>query len=307
MDKTKKQVLPSGLWVVATPIGNLKDISERAIQALDQAEGIFCEDTRETAKLLSALGIAKSFSKLERLDAHSSLKVIARAVERLVAGESFAVVTDAGTPAVSDPGAQLVAQARDAGVQITPIPGSSAVMALLSVCGFNETAFVFRGFFPRKTEERREELERSWAAAQLGVSNVFAWFESPYRILETLEEFVAVLASIAPETKLVAAKELTKLHERIFGGSLSEVLQAVRMEIQKEGTKGEWCFALHYPDSKRESKEDLNWLKALECLIECGVSASEASRTVSQHFGVSKKQVYERFLQNSGKKVNPGY
>ena len=147
MDTEKRRDLPQGLWVVATPIGNLGELSERARGALAQADAIYCEDTRRTGALLTAVGI--SGKSLRRLDAHSGARAVEDAVARLESGESFAYVSDAGTPAISDPGSALVAAARARGVRVTPVAGPSAVAALLSVSGFEGTAFVFRGFFPQ--------------------------------------------------------------------------------------------------------------------------------------------------------------
>lgn len=314
MDKTKKQVLPNGLWVVATPIGNLEDLSSRAISALKEADGILCEDTRETSKLLSAFGISKFHSALERLDAHSSSKVIERAVERLCAGESLALVTDAGTPAISDPGAELVDRAREQGVRVIPIPGPSALMALLSVCGFHETSFVFRGFFPRKQGEQKEEILRCYQSASSGIAQVYSWFESPHRIVEALDTLVEEVFRVAPQSRLVVAKELTKIYEKIFGGTPSQVRDEVKREIEIEGPRGEWCFALQFvvktatdSDLSEEMQNGSDWVKALHCLIDCQVPASSAARQVSQHFGVSKKRAYEKILQISGKKNDSGY
>jgi 16S rRNA (cytidine1402-2'-O)-methyltransferase len=303
MDKSNKQVLPPGLWVVATPIGNLGDMTERSREALEQCDGVLCEDTRETFKLLSALGIDKPRASLFRLDAHASENSLDWVVQRLVAGERLALVTDAGTPAISDPGSQLVHKARAAGVRITPMPGSSALMALLSVCGFAETAFVFRGFFPRKESERAEEL-RLVSASPL--SRVFAWFESPHRIVEVLE----AVAAFAPAAELVAAKELTKIHERVFGGEAPVVAARVRAEVDAEGARGEWCFALRFLQKKTMAVEkssavaegEEGWISALRCLIDAQVPASEAVKRVCQYFGVSRKSAYEKALVISGKK-----
>jgi len=311
MDKTKKQVLPTGLWVVATPIGNLEDMSSRAFQALEEAHAILCEDTRETAKLLMSLGISKSFSSLIRLDAHSSQKTIDRVVEQLSEGQSFALVTDAGTPAISDPGAVLVASARKAGIQITPIPGSSAVMSFLSVSGFTGNAFVFRGFFPRKTGEKQEECKRVISCTSLGIADVFVWFESPHRVIETLEQWVSFLDQNKVDAQCVTAKELTKIHERIFAGTVQEVCETVKSEIIREGPKGEWCFGLQILLKKGKEveaegleNENFNWTKALQCLIDSGISASEAAKQVSQHFGVPRKRAYDQVLKISDKKVD---
>lgn len=311
MEKTKKQVLPTGLWVVSTPIGNLEDMSSRGFRALEEAQAILCEDTRETAKLLTSLGISKPYSSLIRLDAHASQKMIDRVVERLSEGQSFALVTDAGTPAISDPGAVLVASARQAGIQITPIPGPSAVMSLLSICGFTGSAFVFRGFFPRKSGERQDECGRVISCASSGIADVFVWFESPHRVVESLEHWVTFLEQRSVDIQCVAAKELTKLHERFFAGTVQEVCEAVKNEILREGPKGEWCFGFQVllKNSKELEaevleNESLNWMKALQCLIDSGISASEAAKQVSQHFGVPRKKAYETVLKISGKKVD---
>lgn len=302
MHATKRQNLPAlpGLWVVATPIGNLGDLTDRARAALREADVILCEDTRRTAQLIAALGMERvKGSRLERFDAHTGEQRTARLVERMKAGEIFALASDAGTPAISDPGAALVAMARQAGVSVTPIPGASSVMALLSVAGFEETAFVFRGFFPRKSRERERELE---LAAASKLARVFVWFESPMRVSEALAE----IAERFPELNMIVAKELTKLHERHFSGNAADVAAQVKDEIQREGALGEWCFAAHFPPppGTREEQElkSSDWVKALYCLINARVSASEAARQVSQYFGVGKKTVYELALEISGKK-----
>ncbi|MGK5084078.1 16S rRNA (cytidine(1402)-2'-O)-methyltransferase [Bdellovibrionota bacterium FG-1] len=308
MESIKRQVLPSGLWVVATPIGNLGDLSARTRQALEDAPVILCEDTRRTLQLLSALGM--SGKRLERLDAHAPVSRLEFFSERLVAGETFALVSDAGTPAVSDPGAELVALALKKQVTVTPIPGPSAVLTLLSVSGFSETAFVFRGFFHRKAKERLHELEAVRRCVDLQISRVFVWFESPERIVDALD----FLAQQEPSSKLVVGKELTKFHERLFAGEASEVQKAVADEVLREGARGEWCFALLLSrsglaqmENERENiSNSSEWVKSLKCLLNVRVSASEAAREVSQQFGIPKKQVYEAALKLSGKKVSQG-
>jgi 16S rRNA (cytidine1402-2'-O)-methyltransferase len=289
----KRQVLPPGLWVTATPIGNLGDLTERALQALESADAVLCEDTRRTSQLLSSLGLSR---RLERLDAHASDSKLAHVVQAMVEGKSFALVTDAGTPAISDPGGRLVRLARLAGVRVTPVPGASAVMALLSAAGFEETAFCFRGFFPRKTKEIEAELE---AAASSRVSSVFVWFEAPARVRESLE----VLARVAPDARVVAAKELTKLHERILSGDAREAAEAVALEVKDEGERGEWCFAVRFaPRAAPGEAESSDWVKALRCLLEEGVSPSNSAKRVTQAYGIGKKIVYEMALTLSGKK-----
>ena len=303
MMNTKRQVLPPGLWIVATPIGNLADVSQRVCWALEEADDLLCEDTRRTSILLSGLQISRSPKgerRLHRLDAHSQLEDLERWVEYLEAGRSLAIVTDAGTPAVSDPGALLVQLAQKAGVKVIPIPGPSAILALLSVSGFCETPFGFRGFFPRKRDEQKRECDQAQASR---VSRVFIWFESPKRILSTLQLWCEVF----PEVQMVVGKELTKLYERVFSGTAQSVERDVRDEVLREGEIGEWCFAVQFSKLEEETLEEpssmsANWEKALRCLVEAGVSTSMASRQVSQYFGISKKLTYGAALSLAGKK-----
>lgn len=205
------------LYVVATPIGHLGDLTERAIDVLKQAPRIAAEDTRRTRGLLSHLGITGK--PLDRLDAHATPQDINRLVEFLIAGEDLALVTDAGTPVVSDPGTDLVAAAAAAGVRVVPIPGASAVMAALAASGLCTGAFRFLGFLPRKGPERREAL-----GVLRGTPETVVLFESPERTAETLED----LAAVVPTRRAVLARELTKLHEEILRGSLSELAAIAR-------------------------------------------------------------------------------
>jgi 16S rRNA (cytidine1402-2'-O)-methyltransferase len=283
--------LSPGLWVVATPIGNLGDMTGRARDALSRANAVLCEDTRRSAKLMAALGITP---RLERFDAHASDREMERWVERLQGGESLALITDAGTPAVSDPGSRLVALARANGVAVVPVPGVSSVATLLSVAGFDETAFVFRGYFPRKPGERVAELK---SLAPATAARIAVWFESPHRIVEALKE----VAAEVPDSQVFAAKELTKVHERFFSGSAGEVSELVRAHVEEEGTLGEWSFAVLFPVPENRLNSS-DWVKALQCILDCRIPASEAAKRVSQHFGAPKNQVYEKALELSGKK-----
>lgn len=289
--------------MVATPIGNLEDLSGRARQALEEAQAVLCEDTRRTSQLMSALGLSK---RLERLDAHAGAERIEAVAQRLAAGESLALVSDAGTPGISDPGARLVARARELGVSVTPLPGPSAPVTLLSVAGFEETSFVFRGFFPRKAGERASELKAAREGARLGLGRLFVWFESPERI----EEALAFFAQAEPRARVVAAKELTKLHERFFAGDAQKACEAVKAEIASQGARGEWCFAVRLPEPEAiaapSEDESSDWVKALHCLLNAQVSASVAAKQVSQQFGVPRNRVYEAAVKLAGKKSGEG-
>lgn len=283
-----------GLWVVATPLGNLSDLTQRARQALAQASIVLCEDTRRTSRLMSVLGVS---GRLERYDAHASDEATSHWVREMQEGATIALVSDAGTPGISDPGARLVLQAREAGVAVTPIPGASAVTALLSVSGIADTSFCFRGFFPRKAGERKEELQ---LCAGSPVSRAFVWFESPERVVSVL----ALVAESYPDAWLVAAKELTKVHEEFFTGEAARVSEAVEAHVKREGNLGEWCFVIRFSDAALVSALDAReeWSKTLQCLLSAGISPSEAARRVSHYFGVGRHEVYERALHFSGKK-----
>ncbi len=296
--------LPPGLWIVATPIGNLSDLTDRARAALGAAATVLCEDTRRSSKLMAALGVNP---RLERFDGHSSDGQVARWVESLqiaeAEGRGIALVTDAGTPAISDPGAKLVAAAREAGVTVTAVPGVSAVTTLFSVAGWELSGFAFLGFFPRKAGERRQAL--NWARRLSGHA-ASSWFESPERIVDTFE----LISEMLPEIRAVAAKELTKIHETVFEGTALEVFQAIKNEIETEGALGEWCFALNFSSQAEQAAEislaEPAWRLALRCCLDAQVSASEAAKRVSQHFGVAKNEVYATALELSGKKTAGG-
>ena len=295
--------LPPGLWVVATPIGNLSDLTERARVALQQARWIACEDTRRTRALLSALQISASIEgqgdRLRRFDRHASPEVAQEWIRELVhSGASMAVVSDAGTPSISDPGAQLVRAAVEAGVQVTPVPGPSAVVALLSACGWPEAdSFCFQGFIPRSQDVVGNSIDRfrKWAESS-GRAWVSVWFESPERIEESLQTIRESLSG-APRVDLVVCKELTKVHEKFFRGDPDQVLLQVREELQCEGKLGEWSLAIRFPalDATRgNAASESAWLPALECLVDAGVKASECARILSHRFGVSRDEAYSR-------------
>jgi len=211
------------LYVVATPIGNLGDVTERAREVLAACDAVVAEDTRHSGKLLEHLGIAgKPFVSLPAFDEAAR---VAPLVERLKRGQSLALVTDAGTPAVSDPGAVLVREAVAAGVPVVPVPGASAAMAAVSVSGFAEGRFHFAGFLPRKASHREEMLsELRPLRAQL------VFYESPQRLHETLLE----LRDSLGDRPALVARELTKLHEELARGLLSELSQHFAGEVRGE-------------------------------------------------------------------------
>lgn len=210
------------LFVVATPIGNLEDITLRALRMLAECDYILCEDTRVTAKLLAHYDIT---TPTRRYDAHTSERAHEAIVADLEAGKQIALVSDAGTPGVSDPGVLLVARASEAGARVEPIPGPSALTATFSVAGLSGNQFTFLGFVPQK------KGRQTFFTALTTYDHPVIFFESTHRILKTLE----VLTNLPPEYMLVVGKELTKLHERVIKDSPQAVFELFQTtpELQK--------------------------------------------------------------------------
>jgi 16S rRNA (cytidine1402-2'-O)-methyltransferase len=273
--------------MVATPIGNLKDLTQRASEVFSDVDEILCEDTRQTQKLLQVLGIKK---RLRRLDAHATPKAFERVLSEMEEGRTFAFVTDAGTPGLSDPGGRLVKEAWKRDLLVCPIPGPSAVTALLSVAGWDHPHFSFRGFFPRKKKDQQRELALIQKEDE---AHLVIWYESPKRI----EKALSYLAGETPDLWAVAAKELTKLHEKVFFGSVQEVSQRVTQEIETEGERGEWCFALGFEKKEKRDESKESWLQAAECLFRAGVAPSEVVKNVSQVFKLPKNRIYDEVHQ----------
>lgn len=205
-----------GLEVVATPIGHLGDLSPRAAEALERVDVVACEDTRRTGRLLEHIGVRTPMVSLHE---HNERERVPALVARLEAGETIALVSDAGTPLVSDPGFRLVRAAREAGIRVTPIPGASALLAALMGAGIPSDRFCFEGFLPAKAGPRRQRLE-----ALAGEARTLVLFEAPHRIQACLDEMVEILGGERPAT---LARELTKRHETFLGPDLAAVAAAV--------------------------------------------------------------------------------
>ncbi|MCG3205646.1 MAG: Ribosomal RNA small subunit methyltransferase I [Elusimicrobia bacterium] len=209
------------LYILATPIGNLGDITLRAIETLKNVDVVACEDTRRTEKLLSHLGFRKS---LHRYDEHTHAPSSQKIIEWLKMGRSVALVTDAGTPAISDPGSRLVAEVLENQLKVVPIPGASSVSAALSVSGFVGEGYVFLGFLPRKKGPATRLLQ-----ASLGLGKNLVLFESPFRVADTLQ----LIHDVAPQTQVMLAREITKLHEEFLRGNETEVLEQLKSRPNK--------------------------------------------------------------------------
>ena len=222
---------PGRLQVVATPIGNLADLSARARTALETADLIAAEDTRHTLVLLQAFGIAKP---LISLHGHNESQRVPQLLARLEAGETVALVSDAGTPLLSDPGFELVQQAAQAGIPVESIPGPSAITAALAVAGLPTARFCFEGFLPARAAERRTAL-----AGLAHETRTLVFFEAPHRIAATLSDMAAEFGARAA----VVARELTKTHETIYRGTLHEL--AARAAAEENFQRGELTLVVH--------------------------------------------------------------
>jgi 16S rRNA (cytidine1402-2'-O)-methyltransferase len=269
------------LWIVSTPIGNLGDITRRAVDVLGSVPVVAAEDTRRTRALLSHLGIGHK--ALVTLNAHSSKEAVQGLVDRLLAGEDIAIVTDAGTPAVSDPGRSLVQQARAGGISVVVVPGPSAVTAAVALSGLVEGPFSFLGFWPRQAGVRREVIERVERSRE-----ALVFFESPQRIAETLAELAAAL----PQRPAFIGRELTKLHEESIAGTLAELAAVER------GWRGEIVAVIAPNPAEAEPDAERRELvfASLRAAIESGSSPSRIARSLADISGMPRRELYERAL-----------
>lgn len=220
------------LYVVATPIGNQSDLSARAREILARADLIAAEDTRHTGRLLKALGVRQPMISLHE---HNEQKRVPQLLARLEDGETIALVSDAGTPLISDPGFRLVAAARNAGLTVSPIPGPCAAIAAISVAGLPTDRFVFEGFLPSRGAARRRHLE-----ALLGEKRTLVFYESVHRIAALLKDLAQVLG---PDRQASVARELTKRHETVTNGTLGDLAQAVEQDAATR--RGEYVVVVH--------------------------------------------------------------
>jgi 16S rRNA (cytidine1402-2'-O)-methyltransferase len=279
------------LIVVSTPIGNLGDLSSRAIQSLATADVIACEDTRRTGRLLE-LGVAPHAGPdyvrpaLLSSHAHNERERVREIVERIGKGQRVALVSDAGTPAVSDPGEVIVRAVVDAGLPVDVVPGPSAVLAALVLSGLSAERFAFEGFLPRKGAERSSRLHVLATDTRTHVL-----YESPQRINKLLDDLIEVCGE---SREVSVSREITKLHETTVRGTL----RTVRETLGESETIGEYVVVLAgAPDVEVEYSDD-QLREALIDLVDQGLSKRDASAMVAQRFGVAKRRVYQLTLQD---------
>ena len=264
-----------GLQVTATPIGNLGDLSPRARLALENADMIACEDTRHTGMLLARYGIT---SKLVAYHDHSGEQVVRRLVDAMQKGKTVTLVSDAGTPLISDPGYKLVAACRAVGVPVTSIPGPSAVLAGLAASGLPTDRFYFAGFLPNSSKKRLDLL-----TSLLPITSTLVFYESPKRITATL----AAMATLYPDRQAVVARELTKLHEEFYWGTVAKLHD----DLKDQTLKGELVLMLG-PLDQREELNDDDIAMMLTRALEDGMSRRDAVAMVANNTGHAKKDVY---------------
>ena len=281
-----KAVAPGTLYVVGTPIGNLEDITLRALRVLKEADLIACEDTRQTQKLLQHHGIeTPTISYHEYNEAERATELVAK----LKAGTSVALVSDAGMPGISDPGYRVINLAIESGIPVVPLPGASAFLSALTASGFATDSFHFGGFLPAKSGQRRHVLE-----AICGVDHTVAFYEAPHRIVEALEDVVEVLGT---RRRVVVAREVTKLHEEFLRGTSGEILDQLRRRV---GVKGEITLLIAKADAEQAGTQPKAGVRERMQQLLHGEKLEEkdALKKLAKEMGVSKSQVY-RLWQRS--------
>jgi 16S rRNA (cytidine1402-2'-O)-methyltransferase len=282
--------LAPGLYLVATPIGNLGDITLRALDVLKQADRIACEDTRQTQKLLNHYGIATpTVSYHEHNERQRSVEL----VDSLKTGARIAVVSDAGMPGISDPGSVLVGEAIAAGIPVIPIPGANAALSALVASGLPTEEFHFIGFLPEKAGARRTRLE-ALAAQPRDSAQTLILYEAPHRIAGTLVDIESVFG---PALRVVAARELTKLHEEFLRGTVAEVREQLAV---RDRIRGEFVLLIEAPISTKAGTQGLSHLET--CDNNSGPRESLSSRLarLQSESGLDEKDALKRLARESG-------
>src|SRR5512143_735110 len=274
--------MPKGtLYIVSTPIGNLEDITFRAIRILKEADVIAAEDTRHTLELLNYYGIAKPmisyWGERERARAEE-------VIERLSTGHSVALVSDAGTPGISDPGGVLIKRALEEGFDVVPVPGPVALIAALTISGFPTEEFVFCGFLPAKQSQRRKFLDELSLEKRTVVV-----YESPHRIVESMAE----MSEIFGQRRMVLAREITKLHEEVMRGTVSEVFEV----LIDSKIAGEYVLVVEGRPEAEDVHREEDAVREIRSLMRKGMGRKEAVKRVAEQYGLSRKELYDRSLE----------
>ncbi len=271
----------SALYVVATPLGNLGDLTTRAAEVLRAVPWVAAEDTRHSAPLLRHLGAS---ARLLPAHEHNEEAAAQQVIDRLAAGEAVALISDAGTPAVSDPGARLVARVRAAGYRVVPLPGPCAAVTALSASGIAAPHWLFYGFLPSKAKQRAEVLRE--LANQ---PNALLFYEAPHRILETI---AALAEALGAARRIVIARELTKLFESIHACPLGEALAWLEADANRQ--KGEFVLIVDAPEAV--PGDDAEAGRVLKLLLDDGLPVKQAAKLAHAITGAAKNMLYERAL-----------
>ena len=269
------------LWLVSTPIGNLGDLAPRAVSTLQACALICCEDTRHSGKLLSHAGVAGV--RLAVANEHTEDARAREVLDLLANGRDVAVLTDAGTPGISDPGARLVRAAIDAGHRVSAVPGPAALVMGLVLSGFDTTRFVFEGFLPRTGKDRTQRI-----ADVVSERRTIVLYEAPHRVQRTVSD---LLKACGPDRHIALARELTKLHEETWRGTLAEAAE----HVAEQAPRGEYVVVVEGASDVAEATDDAI-VSALRTTIAGGADRRTAIATVMASTGASKRRVYDLAL-----------
>lgn len=268
------------LYIVPTPLGNLGDVTLRALEVLREVSWVAAEDTRHTAPLLKHFGCA---ARMLAAHQHNEEGAAQQIIDRLAVGESVALVSDAGTPAVSDPGARLVARVREAGFRVVPLPGACAAVTALSASGLTEPHFYFYGFLPSKAKQRADALREL-----IDLPCALVFYEAPHRILETV---AALATAYGAQRTLVLARELTKLFETVHSCPLGEAHDWLLADPNRQ--RGEFVLLVSgAPESSDDGEAD----RVLKLLLDDGLPVKQAARLAHAITGAAKNALYDRAL-----------
>lgn len=276
--KSDTPMLTGTLFVVSTPIGNLEDITLRALRVLKEVDFIVVEDTRRSLKLLNYYGISKPLISYWSAKEKVKTEVV---IKKLRSGLSVALISDEGTPGISDPGYLLIKEAIEKNINITPIPGPSAFVAALSVAGLPAEEFTFIGFLPSKAAQRRKKLKELVLEPR-----TLVFYEASHRLLDTLSD----MEEIFREREAAVAKEMTKIYEEILRGSISGILDM----LEDRTIAGEYVIVVE--ESRRDGVTMDEALEEVRALIKKGKGRKEAVKSVAEEYGHSKKELYDKSL-----------
>lgn len=269
------------LYLCATPIGNLDDMTFRAVKILREVDLIAAEDTRHTRKLLTHFDI---HTPLIRYDEFSKVQQGEKILQELLSGKNIACVSDAGLPAISDPGSDLVKLAINSNIKVCPIPGANAALSALICSGLSTEKFFFAGFLPKSKKNRHELLEKISRREE-----TLIFYESPHRILKTLEEFEKFFGG---ERNIVIARELTKIHEEFLRGKISEIKNFLTEP------KGEFVIIVEgFTDEKIFETPEENFIEVYEKIISTGIDKKAAIRETAKRFNISRRDVYNKVVE----------